>query len=394
MSISAPGGRPDHLHAYRLGQPGRRGDRRAARFIADKYGKDQGAEGAAAISRPRPRTRRRRTRRSGRPRRRNAPTTSPPSTRISLLYSLIWKRTVACQMVHATIDTVAATWAPATANVSAPTARPSPARASSRSTSKAPTTPSPAMTTTRCCRRCCPRASDRAQKIRTEQHFYRAAAALQRGQSGHGDTRGTRHRPPIDLCVDHLDPAGPRICRDGQEALFPTDVGRVVNKFLTNYFTQHVDYDFTARLEDELTRCRAAKRNGCRCWRILAAVQRPRRPYTRRTSSADVTQEKIDEQCPEVRRPAGDPPRTQRRVHRLHQLPGGDYTRNLDDRRSRAEPEKVGRHCPECGSNLVFKQGRYGPFIGCSGYPQHAASSSRWKAQRHRRHARSATRAR
>jgi DNA topoisomerase-1 len=32
----------------------------------------------------------------------------------------------------------------------------------------------------------------------------------------------------------------------------PTDVGRVVNRFLTNYFSQYVDYEFTARMEDSL----------------------------------------------------------------------------------------------------------------------------------------------
>lgn len=32
----------------------------------------------------------------------------------------------------------------------------------------------------------------------------------------------------------------------------PTDVGRVVAKFLSTHFTQYVDYDFTAKLEDEL----------------------------------------------------------------------------------------------------------------------------------------------
>ncbi|MEE9142596.1 MAG: DNA topoisomerase, partial [Gammaproteobacteria bacterium] len=31
-----------------------------------------------------------------------------------------------------------------------------------------------------------------------------------------------------------------------------TDVGRVVNRFLTQHFTQYVDYDFTARMEDDL----------------------------------------------------------------------------------------------------------------------------------------------
>ncbi len=32
----------------------------------------------------------------------------------------------------------------------------------------------------------------------------------------------------------------------------PSDVGRAVSKFLTGHFTQYVDYDFTAKLEDEL----------------------------------------------------------------------------------------------------------------------------------------------
>ncbi|MEO8459271.1 MAG: type I DNA topoisomerase, partial [Dokdonella sp.] len=32
----------------------------------------------------------------------------------------------------------------------------------------------------------------------------------------------------------------------------PTDVGRAVGKFLSGHFTQYVDYDFTAKLEDEL----------------------------------------------------------------------------------------------------------------------------------------------
>ena len=33
---------------------------------------------------------------------------------------------------------------------------------------------------------------------------------------------------------------------------FATDVGRVVNRFLTEFFSQYVDYDFTARMEDSL----------------------------------------------------------------------------------------------------------------------------------------------
>ena len=37
-----------------------------------------------------------------------------------------------------------------------------------------------------------------------------------------------------------------------KKRFLPTDVGRIVNKFLTEHFTSYVNYDFTANLEDEL----------------------------------------------------------------------------------------------------------------------------------------------
>jgi DNA topoisomerase-1 len=35
----------------------------------------------------------------------------------------------------------------------------------------------------------------------------------------------------------------------------------------------------------------------------------------------------------------------------------------------KAELEKVGKICPECGQELVIRWGRYGKFISCSGFP-------------------------
>ena len=34
------------------------------------------------------------------------------------------------------------------------------------------------------------------------------------------------------------------------------------------------------------------------------------------------------------------------------------------------QEEEVGRNCPDCGSPLVVRYGRYGKFIGCSTYPE------------------------
>ena len=40
------------------------------------------------------------------------------------------------------------------------------------------------------------------------------------------------------------------------------------------------------------------------------------------------------------------------------------------DNMEKKEPEKTGEVCPECGKDLVKKNGRYGEFIACSNYPE------------------------
>lgn len=39
--------------------------------------------------------------------------------------------------------------------------------------------------------------------------------------------------------------------------------------------------------------------------------------------------------------------------------------------KEKAKPEPTGENCPECGAPLVKRMSRYGkPFIGCSNYPK------------------------
>lgn len=45
------------------------------------------------------------------------------------------------------------------------------------------------------------------------------------------------------------------------------------------------------------------------------------------------------------------------------------FYNNLEDKISKVSPESNERLCPECGSRLVVRKGRYGPFLGCSNYP-------------------------
>jgi len=287
------------------------------------------------------------------------------------LYSLIWKRTVACQMVHATIDTVAADLGAGDGNVfranGSTIAKPGFMQVYLEGTDDAKPGDSD--------EKMLPPLKEGEQitlsKIRPEQHFTEppprySEASLVKTLEEHGIGRPSTYASIISTLQDR------EYVELEKKRFYPTDVGRVVNKFLTNYFTQYVDYDFTARLEDELD---AVSRGEEEWVPLLEKFWQPFKDRIDHTQEnvqrSDVTQEKIDEKCPKCGSQLAKRLGRNGSFIGCTTYPDCDYTRNIDDDGSAgAEPEKVGRDCPECGSELVFKQGRYGKFIGCSGYPK------------------------
>ena len=154
---------------------------------------------------------------------------------------------------------------------------------------------------------------------------------------------------------------------------YPTDVGRIVNKFLTDHFTKYVDYDFTANLEDDLD----AVSRGEKDWiPLMHEFWQPFNDMIQEKDASvqrkDVTQEALDEKCPECQSPLSIRLGRNGRFIGCTHYPECSYTRNLnDDGNATEESETVeGRVCPECEAPLVFKMGRYGKFIGCSAYPK------------------------
>ncbi len=151
----------------------------------------------------------------------------------------------------------------------------------------------------------------------------------------------------------------------------PTDVGRVVARFLNDYFTQYVDYNFTAGMEDHLD----AIARGENEW--VPMLKEFWSPFIKQVKEIDtsvtrqdVTQEKIDENCPECSKPLS------KRLGRRGSFigctgyPECKYTRNVDGEQEETAPEEVeGRTCPTCNEKLIIRHGRYGKFIGCSTYP-------------------------
>jgi len=158
-----------------------------------------------------------------------------------------------------------------------------------------------------------------------------------------------------------------------QKRFKPTDVGRVVNKFLTRYFMQYVDYDFTARLEDKLDQISRGEQE----WvPLLKDFWMPFKTLVETTEETvqrkDVTQEALDENCPKCGKALSIRLGKRGRFIGCSGYPDCDYTRNMEGEVTTAsEPEVVeGRVCPDCGHALHIKIGRYGKFIGCSYYPK------------------------
>ena len=156
-----------------------------------------------------------------------------------------------------------------------------------------------------------------------------------------------------------------------ERRLRPEPVGDVVTDLLVEHFGNFVDYDFTARMEDDLDEIAAGRRN----W--VALLREFYDPFvglvdakSKELKRSDFTTEETDEVCSE-----GHP-----MVIRLGRngrfLACSLYPEHRETRPLPGEEpempavEGVGETCPECGQGtLVAKRGRFGPFAGCSRYP-------------------------
>jgi len=107
-----------------------------------------------------------------------------------------------------------------------------------------------------------------------------------------------------------------------KKSLIPTDLGFVVTELLENYFKEIVDAGFTAGMEDKLDEIEADGRD----WRGIVA------------DFYGVLKEELD-------------------------------TADAEIEKIKLEDEPTDEICELCGRPMVIKQGRFGKFIACSGYP-------------------------
>jgi len=105
--------------------------------------------------------------------------------------------------------------------------------------------------------------------------------------------------------------------------LRPTELGRLVTELLEGHFPEIVDVGFTANLESQLDQIEEGKLPWRRVLEEFYAW------FSERLREAERTIARVE-----------------------------------------LAPQYAGESCPVCGRPLVIKEGRYGPFLACSGYPE------------------------
>jgi len=168
------------------------------------------------------------------------------------LYDLVWKRAVACQMIHATMDTVSVDLAAGDVGVFRATG----------STIREPgfmavylegqdDPNKPADNTERVLPPLEEGEHVSLNAIRSQQHFTEppprySEATLVRALEEYGIGRPSTYASILSTLQQR------NYVTLENRRFMPTDTGRIVAKFLTQHFDRYVDYEFTARLEDEL----------------------------------------------------------------------------------------------------------------------------------------------
>jgi DNA topoisomerase-1 len=205
------------------------------------------------------------------------------------------------------------------------------------------------------------------REVVAEQHFTQpparyTEASLVKEMEERGIGRPSTYAPTIDVIQERA------YIRQEDRRLYPTELGKTVDGLLREHFAEVVDIDFTADLERRLDAIEAGKR------KFETTVRDWYTPFNKSVEKAHIDMQRVKvpakstgEACPKcgtgelvVREGRFGP------FVGCSRYPECDYIK--DKKQSSAVP--IGESCPRCGKPLVQREGKRGPFVGCSGYPK------------------------
>lgn len=157
----------------------------------------------------------------------------------------------------------------------------------------------------------------------------------------------------------------------------PSELGFIVNDLLVESFPDVLEVEFTARMEDDLDRIEASEIDA------LQILTRFYTPFKRELEAASKSMLNLKSigfptglSCPECGTPLNIKVGKNGHFLGCSRYPECTHTRNYtrDEKGviQSVEPpvdEMSDKECEKCGKPMLIKQGRYGIFYACSGYP-------------------------
>lgn len=152
----------------------------------------------------------------------------------------------------------------------------------------------------------------------------------------------------------------------------PEDTGMTVSKLLVTHFNRYVDYDFTARMEEDLDQIAKGKIK----WRQV--IRQFWTPFIEligekdvEVKKSDIVNEETEEKCPQC---DGDLVIKLGRYGKFYACKGYPqckFVKPLKEKEERVkEISPSSEKCGKCGKPMIIRNGRFGRFLACSGYPE------------------------
>ena len=156
-----------------------------------------------------------------------------------------------------------------------------------------------------------------------------------------------------------------------EHKFFPTQLGIQVNDLLKNNFSDIVDINFTAKIEDKLDEIGDGKLN----WNKV--VSEFYKPFEEKLALAEKNVQKqkpvqvvSEEKCPVCAAVMYVIDGRYGKYLSCSQWPQCKSRIPLDRAGNKKVVEKLDEKCPQCQNQLVKRKGRRGWFIACSGFPR------------------------
>ncbi len=208
-------------------------------------------------------------------------------------------------------------------------------------------------------------------ELKKNQHFTQpparySEASLIKALEEYGIGRPSTYAPTLSTIQDRN-----YVIKNEDKKLQPTEIGSLVNDLLVKHFPKIVDYNFTAKMEENLDEIAEGKKK----WEPV--IENFYDPFIdnlklkeKELTKQELTEEKTDIICDKCGSPMIIKMGRFGKFLACSNYPECKNTQPLLATKEELEAEETKEVCDKCGGKLIVKMGRFGKFLACSNYPK------------------------